>query len=80
MEEFKKIEEQGETVKSSSKIFHAALLLLKYIYKGMIIVIAICFLLPIFLLVLMCTHVIRIDHKITLSPILRIRDDHKEMR
>lgn len=64
---------------SSSKIFHAALQLLKNIKKGMIITIAICFLLPTLLFVLMLTHVIRISDKITLSPILRTRDDHREM-
>jgi len=58
-------------IEDSSKIFHAALQLLKYIYKGMIIVIAIVILLPTLLLVLMCTHVIRIEHKITLLPLLR---------
>ena len=67
-------------IKRDSKIFHAALQLLKYIYKGMIILIAICFLLPTLLFVLMCTHVICISDKITLLQILRIRDDHREMR
>jgi len=62
-----------------SKIFHAALQLLKNIYKGMIIIVATCFLLPTLLFVLMLTHVIRIEHKITLYPILRTRDDHREV-
>ena len=61
--------------KSSSKILHAALKLLHIIYKGIIITIVIIFLLPFFLIVLMITHVIKIDDKIKLIPILRIRDD-----
>lgn len=68
---------------SSSKIFHAALQLLKNIKKGMIIVIHIVILILCFLFVLMLTHVIRIEHKITLYPLLRsyIRThDLSEMR
>lgn len=60
---------------SSSKIFSAALQLLKNIYKGIIITIAICFLLPFFLIVLISTHVLCISDKIKLIPISRIRDD-----
>ena len=60
---------------SSSKILHAALKLLLNIYKGIIITIDICFLLPFFLIVLMSTHVISINDKIKLIPILRISDD-----
>jgi len=69
-----------EIIEEHSRKFHAAHQLLKNIYKGMIIIVAICFLLPALLIVLMITHVIRIEHKITLSPILRTRSNHKEMR
>jgi len=64
-----------ESGRERSKIFHAAQKLLCNIKKGIIITIDIIFLLPPFLLVLMITHVMRIDDKITLIPISRTRSD-----
>lgn len=69
-----------EIIESSHKILSAAPQLLNITYKGMIILVDMFLLLPFFLLIIMITHVIYINDKIKLIPILKMRSNLQEMR